>query len=197
MSAVTDDSSLISQHPSWVERELRHLPDGQKAILIRRWLEASTDEVWAALTDPSQIIRWYLPLDGDLRAGGYYALIGNAVGEIHRCQRPREISVSWVYGEFESELAVRLAPASGGTLLELAHRPIPVEMITNPTPELWGLAVNWEMVLVSLDDFLAGRSPEGMAADWMPRMSEAARAETMARGCAFNDAWLELIGLPA
>ena len=67
-----------------------------------------------------------------------------------------------MYGEFESELGLRLTGRHARTTLELAHGPLPIDMIANPTPELWGLAVNWEMVLSGLDDFLAGNTPLGM-----------------------------------
>jgi hypothetical protein len=130
-----------------------------------------------------------------LRVGGYYVLAGNAVGEIRHCDPPREIAVTWVYCEFESKLGLRLSPVDGRTLLEIVHGPIPTEMIVNPTPELWGLAVNWEMVLAGLAEYLGGRSPEGAAINWMARMSTEARAASMARANELNTAWVALLEL--
>jgi hypothetical protein len=141
------------------------------------------------------MIRWYLPLDGDLREGGYYVLVGNAVGEIYRCRPSREIAVSWVYGDFKSQLAVRLSPIAVGTRLELAHGPVPLNMVANPTPELWGLAVNWEMVISGLDDFLAGRTPEGPAFEWLSRQTPADRAAALERSRRINEDWERLTAL--
>jgi uncharacterized protein YndB with AHSA1/START domain len=163
-----------------------------KTIVIRRSFSAPVGAVWGALTEPEQIIRWYLPLDGDLREGGYYVLVGNAVGGIYRCRPPREIAVSWVYGDFESQLAVRLSPIALGTQLELAHGPVPLDMVANPTPELWGLAVNWEMLLSGLSDYLAGKTPDGPAIEWLSRQSPAERAAVLERGGLINEDWLRV-----
>jgi uncharacterized protein YndB with AHSA1/START domain len=193
---VTDDgpteaeSPLIIQDSSPIVRELRDHPDGMKTIVIRRSFSAPVEKVFAALTEPRQMIRWYLPLDGDLREGGYYVLMGNAVGEIYRCRPPRDIAVSWVYGDFESRLAMRLSPIVSGSRLTLAHGPVPLDMVTNPTPELWGLAVNWEMALSGLDRFLADDIPDGPAIEWLGRQSAAEREAIIERGRLINEHWL-------
>src|SRR5215203_2323925 len=179
------------------QRELHDHSAGYKTLVIRRSFSAPVEQVWSALTDPEQISRWYLPLDGNLCEGGYYLLVGNAVGEIRRCVPLRELALTWVYGEFESELGLRLTGRHARTTLELAHGPIPIDMIANPTPELWGLAVNWEMVLSGLDDFLAGNTPQGLAIDWMARLSQEQRSASMTLANALNQAWVALIGNPS
>jgi uncharacterized protein YndB with AHSA1/START domain len=184
----------LSADNSLPGRELHDHPGDHKTLVIRRALTAPVERVWSALTDPKQVSRWYLPLEGDLREGGYYVLVGNAVGEIRRCDPLRELALSWVYGEFESKLGLRFGPHQSGTMLELVHGPIPIDMIANPTPELWGLAVNWEMLLSGLDDFLAGKTPSGLAIEWMPRLSHEERSASMALANALNDAWVALIG---
>jgi uncharacterized protein YndB with AHSA1/START domain len=191
-----ESQSLPGVHNSaLVSRELRDHPDGLKTIIIRRSISAPISDTWAALTEPERMLRWYLPLDGDLREGGYYVLAGNAVGEIYRCRPPREIAVSWVYGDFQSHLALRLSPTGGGTRLELAHGPVPPDMVANPTPELWGLAVSWEMALSGLSDFLTGQSPDGPAIEWLSRQNSAEREAALERGRQINDDWVRVTKL--
>jgi hypothetical protein len=66
-------------------RELRDHESGLKTLLIRRTYDATPEDVWDALTDPERIVRWFLPIKGDLRIGGRFSLEGNAGGEILRC----------------------------------------------------------------------------------------------------------------
>ncbi|MFN0069921.1 MAG: SRPBCC domain-containing protein [Chloroflexota bacterium] len=183
----------LSQHVP-AERELHDHSSGQKTIVLRRRFDAPIERVWEALTSPECLVRWYLPLGGDLREGGYYFLEGNAVGEIQRCDRPHELALTWIYGEFSSDLSVRLLPRGELTLLELQHEPIPLDMIANPTPELWGLAVNWEMLLIGLGEFLDGRTPAGRAVDWMRLISEEERAATAEVARQINEDWLVACG---
>lgn len=70
-------------------REVRDHAGGLKILLIRRRYQASPEDVWDALTDPDRVVRWFLPVTGDLRVGGRYSLEGNASGGIVHCDRPR------------------------------------------------------------------------------------------------------------
>ncbi|WP_308168107.1 hypothetical protein [Nonomuraea sp. NEAU-A123] len=45
--------------------------------------------MWDACTSAEHIPRWFLPIEGDLRAGGCYRLEGNAGGEVLACEPPR------------------------------------------------------------------------------------------------------------
>jgi uncharacterized protein YndB with AHSA1/START domain len=102
----------------------RRLPAGEgRTVLLRRRYDAPIEEVWNACTDPDRINRCFLPVTGDLRLGGTYQLKGNAGGEILRCEPPRLLKVTWVFGDNPaSEVEVRLSPGAGGeTLFELEH----------------------------------------------------------------------------
>ena len=70
-------------------REVRDHESGLKKLLIRRPYEAAHEDVWDALTDPDRIVRWFLPVTGDLRPGGRFCLEGNASGDIVRCEPHR------------------------------------------------------------------------------------------------------------
>lgn len=174
-------------------RELRDHESGLKTLLIRRTYDATPEDIWDALTDPERLVRWFLPITGDLRVGGRFQLEGNAGGQIVRCDKPREIAVTWEYGGGTSDVQLRLTPQGNTTVLELEHSPVPAEIIPNASPEMWGLGAGWEMGLKSLGDFLAGKLPEGKALDWI---ANATQEELMAVGhlaAQISDAWAAII----
>ena len=74
----------------------RGYEDGK--LVIRRYYKAGREDVWDAITSPERLVRWFLPISGDLRVGGRYQLEGNAGGEIVRCDRPSEIGLTWEIG---------------------------------------------------------------------------------------------------
>ena len=89
----------------------RRVGDQDRAVRLRRRYDAPVEDVWDACTSPDRIGRWFLPVTGDFRPGGRYQLEGNAGGEIRRCEPPRLLRVTWVFGEAPpSEVEVRLSP---------------------------------------------------------------------------------------
>src|ERR1700733_12167909 len=105
-----------------------------KIVIARRTYLTDQVDLWDALTNPERIPRWFLPVSGELKAGGRYQLEGNAGGVIERCAAPESFAVTWEFGAMMSWLEVTLAPdgaAGGGTRLELAHE-APVD------PGRWG-----------------------------------------------------------
>ena len=147
-----------------VRREVRdgRVPAGEaKTVLIHRTYPAPVEDVWDAITDPERISRWFMPVTGDFRLGGKYQLEGNAGGEVLRCEPPRLLKVSWIFGDAEpgsSEVEVRLsAAAGGGTDFELEHS-------ATVDPGLWGqfgpgaVGVGWDLGLLGLGLHLTGVS---------------------------------------
>lgn len=149
-----------------VHREVAEgeLPAGTgRSVRLQRDYDAAIEDVWDALTDPTRLGRWFLPVSGDLRLGGRYQLEGNAGGEILVCQRPERLRVSWVYGEPTgpedvSEVEVRLTPLDDGTTrLLLEHTAIvPEDRWTEYGPGAVG--VGWDQGLLGLGLHLAGGS---------------------------------------
>src|SRR5690242_16423477 len=112
-----------------VHREVgrREFPSGAgRTVVLRRTYDAPIEDVWDAVTNPERLNRWFLPVTGDFRLGGKYQLEGNAGGEILRCEPPRLLAVTWIFGDPEqagaSEVEVRLASGTDGdTVFELVH----------------------------------------------------------------------------
>jgi len=155
---VSDITNQITE----TTRTLSHrdIPAGQgRAVSLSRVYHAAIDDVWDALTDPERISRWFLPVTGDLRLGGRYELQGNAGGEILRCEPPRLIAVTWVYGEAPteadiSEVVVRLTSTDDEhTRLELEHTAVVDD-------ERWAefgpgaVGVGWDLAMLGLALYL-------------------------------------------
>lgn len=140
-----------------MHREVANRPFGSgdgRTVLIRRAYDAPIEDVWDAVTNPERIPRWFLPVSGDLRLGGSYQLKGNAHGEILRCEPPRLLKVSWIFGESTSEVEVRLSADGDGTVFELAH--------ALPVDDHWGqfgpgaVGVGWDLTVLGLGLHLRG-----------------------------------------
>jgi uncharacterized protein YndB with AHSA1/START domain len=157
-----------------IEREVRRTPrdDGGEnvTVLARRSYTADPEDTWSALTDPSRIARWFMPISGELRLGGTFQLEGNAGGDILECDRPHRLRVT--FGAETSFLELRLSPdGDGTTTLELEHT-VPIEMAQSGAGALW-VGPGWDGGLLALSLFLAGEviddpvaaasSPEALA----------------------------------
>lgn len=138
-----------------VHRQVTGEP-GDRSVLLRRNYPATPEEVWDACTNPERIPRWFLPVSGELKLGGKYQLEGNAGGEIQRCEAPKVLRVSWIFGEIQpSFVELRLAAEGGGTLFELEHSRV-------DNPEMWpkfgpgAVGVGWDGALLGLYAYLTG-----------------------------------------
>jgi uncharacterized protein YndB with AHSA1/START domain len=159
----------ISTSRSGTDREIgrRTIAAGEaRTALVRRRYDAPIEDVWSACTDPDRVRRWLLPVTGDLRVGGRFALEGNASGEILRCEPPRLLAVTWVYGDRPAdEVELRLSRGDdGGTLLELEHATVaelaPGEVDGAAVDAVLGVGLGWELPLTyALPAFLAGSLP--------------------------------------
>ncbi|WP_117208892.1 SRPBCC family protein [Allorhizocola rhizosphaerae] len=152
-----------------VQRELS-IKDELKTIVMRRSYDAEIEDVWDAVTNPERLPRWFLPVSGDFRLGGRYQIEGNAGGEVLRCEPPRLLRVSWIFGEPKegdfSEVEVRLSKDDDGTTrFELEHTAtVPDEMWAQFGPGAVG--VGWDGALLGLALHFRGElaAPEERAA---------------------------------
>ena len=137
------------------------LPAGEAYTMeLRRRYDAHLDDVWDAITQPERLSRWMKPVTGDLRLGGAFELDGGEHGEVLRCEPPRLLRVSWMFGPEAdewpgtSEVEVRLSPGpAGDTEFELIHAAALAEpMFATYGPGAGG--VGWDLHLLALARFL-------------------------------------------
>jgi uncharacterized protein YndB with AHSA1/START domain len=120
-----------------------------RVVIASRTYDTTADDVWDAITSPTRIPRWFLPITGELRLGGRYQLEGNAGGEITTCEPPRRLGVTWEMRGDVSWVEVRLTEAQGRTELVLEH-------VAHVPEEFWGqfgpgaVGIGWELGLLGL-----------------------------------------------
>jgi len=174
----------VADYLGAVVREVRDVQrDGRlmRTVVASRAFSTSPDDLWDALTNGERLPRWFAPVNGDLRLGGRYQVVGNAGGTINACQPPRRLEVTWEFGGGISWLSLSLEPiAPGETRLTLEH--------TAEIDPHWGqygpgaVGVGWDLSLVGLalhiDTAGAGAQAEGEA--W----SMSAEGKAFITGCA-------------
>jgi uncharacterized protein YndB with AHSA1/START domain len=147
-------------------------------VAIRTY-DTTVEDLWEALTTPARLVRWFLPVEGDLKVGGRYQLIGNAGGTITRCEPPTALDLTWEFAGGTSWVRVRLAPEGARAKLTLEHIAhtdgIGEEHLETYGPGATG--VGWDLALHGLRHHLTSegealdpaafqawtRSPEGKA----------------------------------
>ena len=156
-----------------------------RALTAEQKYDASAEEVWSALTDPERLPRWFLPVEGDLREGGRYQLVGNAGGTIERCDAPRALAVTWEYGEGISWVEVDLAEADGATTLVLRHIAHVDERWERYGPGAVG--IGWDLSMLGLALHLA--TGESNDADAFMTWAAGEDGQAFMRGS--NDRWYD------
>lgn len=136
-----------------------------RVAVIRRRYDADIEDVWDACTNPDRLRRWFLPVSGDLRAGGTFDLEGNAHGDIVRCEPPRHLALTWIYGDRPvDEVELHLsASAEGGTILQIEHASVStsVEWEGQMYDVIAGVGTGWEIPLTySLPALLRDELPD-------------------------------------
>jgi uncharacterized protein YndB with AHSA1/START domain len=158
-----------------------------RIAVARRAYQTDQADLWDALTNPERLPRWFLPVTGDLSAGGRYQTEGNAGGVVEQCDAPKRFAVTWEMGPMVSWLEVTLTPDGEETVLELVHE-APVD------PQMWdqfgpgAVGVGWDLALAGLDLHLATGEPVDPALATTFHATEGGRAFIRAAAAAWAEA---------
>jgi len=131
--------------------------DGRGALRIEDRVAADIDDVWAALTEPRRLARWYGEVEGDLRPGGTFSARVHAsgwegTGRVEACEPSRRlVVVSRDPDEpYENSTDVSLTVEGAETVVVVEQRGLPLEL-------LWAYAAGMQIHVEDLGDHLAGR----------------------------------------
>jgi uncharacterized protein YndB with AHSA1/START domain len=202
----------VHRHLGAVERSVEAFErDGKpvRAVVLRRGYDTDIEDLWDALTNAERIPRWFMPVEGDLKQGGRYQLIGNAGGTITSCAPPAALALTWEMRGQVSWVEVQLRPESPErTRLTLRH----IAEVTPEGEQFWdqfgpgAVGVGWEGGLLGMALYLANptadkidentfaTTPEGRAffsdsaARWGDAAIAAGQGEEAARTAARNTA---------
>jgi uncharacterized protein YndB with AHSA1/START domain len=121
------------------------MTDSLPSLTIVRRIKASPARVWAAITQPDQMIQWWGPDAGptldvvaDVRPSGRFSVVfrllngdeHNPTGIYREVVPEKKLAFTWnLPGAVEPETLVtfRLVPFDGGTVLTLTHERLPDE----------------------------------------------------------------------
>jgi uncharacterized protein YndB with AHSA1/START domain len=137
--------------------------DGDRmAVRLERVYPTGAADLWAALTDPARLARWFARVEGDLRPDGTFCIYFDdsdpserTLGQVRVCEPPHRLEVTWYFrDEGESVLRAELTAEPGGTRLTLDHRRL-------SAGEAPGYGAGWQTYLEQLGAHLAGEVSRG------------------------------------
>jgi uncharacterized protein YndB with AHSA1/START domain len=151
-------------------------PDGSTQVRFVRRLPHPIARVWAALTDPAELGRWWGDADLDLADGGRFALrwfnadddgnVATLDGAITELDPPRLLEISAAWGSTGSgdpgaptALTWELGPDGDHTLLRFTNtvtQPTGAPGPGDPTAADTSTAAGWHMHLDALATILSG-----------------------------------------
>jgi uncharacterized protein YndB with AHSA1/START domain len=153
-------------------------PDGSTQVRFVRRLPHPIDRVWAALTDPAELRRWWGDTDLDLAHGGRFALrwfntdedgnVATLDGAITKLDPPRLLEITAAWGSTGSDdpgapttLTWELDSDGDHTLLRFTNTVTPPtstpgDATDGPTTADTRTAAGWHMHLDALATILSG-----------------------------------------
>lgn len=117
------------------------------SVTIVRSIKASPAKVWAAITQPDQMVKWWGPdagptlrAEADVRPGGRYRVLFRLLnGDEHEptglyrvVDPPRRLVFTWEWAgapERESLVTFELVATDSGTQLTLIHEQLPPDAV--------------------------------------------------------------------
>jgi uncharacterized protein YndB with AHSA1/START domain len=157
--------------------------DGKGVVRIEDRYDTDVDDLWAAITDPDRLARWWGVVEGDLHPGGAFRLSAEweGGGRVEACEPPRLLKVtvresdeSFRKGRgvppFDSSIEATLTPAGDQAILVIEVRGMPLDKIA-----FYG--AGWQIHAENLAVHLAGHERGDTEARWgelVPRYQDLA-----------------------
>src|SRR5436190_9623482 len=148
--------------------------DGVGVVRIEDRYDTDIDDLWAAITDPDGLARWFGEVDGELSQGGEFRVhipdAGERTGQVEACEPPRRLLVttretdeSYRSGQgvppFDAVWEIMLTAGGDQTILAIEVRGMPLEKIA-----FYG--AGWQIHAENLADHVAGREPGDTEVRW-------------------------------
>src|SRR3954466_14190747 len=131
--------------------------DGSGIVRIEDRVDTDIDDVWAALTEPERLARWYGEIEGELRVGGAFRARLHASGwegrgRVEECEPPRRLLVVSKEADEPNEDSTELTLTGDGdrTVLVVEQRGLPLDL-------LWAYGAGLQIHVEDLAAHLAGR----------------------------------------
>jgi uncharacterized protein YndB with AHSA1/START domain len=148
---------------------------GSGVVRIEDRYATDIDDLWAAITDPGRLARWYGQVEGDLRPGGQFRIYiesddVEATGRVDVCEPPRRLLVttretdeSYRRGQgvppYDETVAATLTADGEQTVLVIEVQGMPLDKIAF-------FGAGWQIHAENLASHIAGREPGDTEARW-------------------------------
>lgn len=123
---------------------------GGRSVLVRRLLDVSVGQVWAAVSSAERLALWLGPVTGRLEVGSVVDFAGAQV-QIVECRPPLRLELRWTLMGETNDLRLELRAAPQGTEVTVEHGGL-------VHPAAVGYGPSWEERLQHLAEHLDGRS---------------------------------------
>src|ERR1700759_748206 len=107
---------------------------GAGVVRIEDRYDTGIDDLWAAITDPDRLARWYGRVEGDLRLGGEFRLFvdgsgwdGAGRGEGREPPRRLQVRTKESAEPYEEVIEATLTPDGDQTILVIEARGMPLD----------------------------------------------------------------------
>jgi uncharacterized protein YndB with AHSA1/START domain len=134
--------------------------------------DTDIDDLWAAITDPSRLARWFGEVEGDLRPGGAFRLsvAWQGTGRVEACDPPRRLRVTTRESDesfrsgngvppFDATIEANLTTQGDETVLVVEVRGMPLDKIA-----FYG--AGWQIHAENLATHIAGQERGDTESRW-------------------------------
>ncbi len=139
--------------------------ENKEPVIVSTTLEAGTEKIWAAITDPQQMKQWYFDLPGFKPEPGYeFSFEGGKDDRVyvHRCIVVQVVPLeklcyTWRYDSYigESLVCFELSAEGNTTTLVLTHSGLESFPADNPDLKMENFEKGWQEIIgTSLKNFL-------------------------------------------
>ena len=131
--------------------------DGTATVTFDRYYTTDAADLWAAVTNPERLARWFAPVAGDLAPGGTFTIAFEDADvpecRVQTCDAPRGFSWTWPHDGATSLVEVGVSPDGDGSRLRIVHS----RLSRDQAPEY---GAGWQAYVRSLEAHLGGRDAE-------------------------------------
>jgi uncharacterized protein YndB with AHSA1/START domain len=137
-----------------------HSVDGEGVVRMEDLLDAGIDDLWAAITEPDRLARWYGDVEGELAQGGEFrvriTLGGPRTGRVEACEPPQRLLLAMRDPEAQpgqperTVIEAHLTAEGAQTRLVWETRGMPVELLP-----AYGAGI--QIHVEHLADYIGGR----------------------------------------